>query len=153
MSNVIDTNTRPSPNPVTVTPSPADRAFDYPAERREEWEKFRGQSPMQKALYEIGLTPQLAAEMLQKELNATTIKAQVVEKTVITTDAETGERVEERTKEWSYSKPMVDWATRQRARQDLTRYWGGMVKSDEGDGSEEGTSVVVQIRRFSEEVA
>jgi hypothetical protein len=95
-----------------------------------EWEKMRGQSPLQEALESLGLIPQIAALHLMEELGATVTKAQY--------DPAMGR--------WTYSRPHVDWAARQKARQDLTRYWGAFKESDKDD-----SPLVVEIRDCTKE--
>lgn len=123
-------------------------------ERKEEWEQFRGETPMQRALSELGLTPKKAAEKLAEELEATTIKAQVVEEQVIAEippePVEEGEEAGEpetrvlTVRNWKYSKPLIDWPTRQRARQDLNKLWGSIPDpKTPGDGDD--TPLVIKI--------
>jgi hypothetical protein len=88
------------------------------------WDKFKGSGVMQAALGEHGLTPELAAKALLSELSATVVKTQIVEG------------------RWVASKPQVAWDIRQKARQDLTRYWGAYKQDDAGDDG----PLVVEIR-------
>jgi len=104
----------------------------------EDWIKFRGENPLQKALVKYDLTPDLIARRLKGELDATITKAQVVEGIV---DHGDGPR---RVHRWVYSEHMIDWAIQQGARRDLVKLWGGQPK-ESGMGDDD-TPLVVRIK-------
>jgi hypothetical protein len=95
------------------------------------FERLRGQSVMQETLGELGLTPETAARALLQELGATITKGQIVDG------------------RWVYSKPVPNWEVRQKARQDLTRYWGS-YKLEEKDG--DGSPLVIEIRDSGDKI-
>ena len=104
----------------------------------EDWIKFRGESPMQRALVKQGLTPDLIARRLKKELEAQTQKAQVIEVVLDTVDGPRKQHM------WTYSEPMIEWGTQQAARRDLVKLWGGQPK--EGSFGDDDTPLVVRIK-------
>jgi hypothetical protein len=117
-------------------------------EMRKEFQAFRGETPMQAALAELGLTPLVAAKKLKEELWATTIKAQVVEVAEAVED-ESGKITVQSSKQWSYSDPMIDWTTRQGARRDLIGLWGGKPK--QASVGDDGSPLVVKIIKPGDE--
>lgn len=97
---------------------------------------------MQQALSSLGLTPIKAAKCLAEELEATETKATVVEREELITRPD-GSMGVIKSKDWSYSAPLADNGTRQRARQDLMKLWGSFPeKESEGRGSEEEPLII-----------
>jgi hypothetical protein len=108
-----------------------------------DWEQFRGETPMQRALAKYDLTPDLIARRLAGELEATFQKAQVGKKTEIGVDGQIRS-----VEHWSYSDPMVDWVIQQNARRDLVKLWGAAPKESLGD---DATPLVVKLKSGEDE--
>ena len=115
------------------------------AARVEEYEKFRGCDPMQKALADLGLTPDFIAALMLDELGATQVKAQIIEEQEVITPPGGEIPMVITKRSWSYSKPMVDWPTRQAARRDLNKLYGHVPKQAEKGSEEE--PLVIKVRQ------
>lgn len=121
-------------------------------ERKNSWEKFRGEDPLQEAMEAIGLTPRRAAECLAEELEATTVRVQVVDEVDVVEIGDDKTPTIITRKVWSMSPPMVDWPTRQKARQDIVKLWGSMPKGKDGD-QEDREPLVLEIKQYAEPVS
>jgi len=78
-------------------------------------EELNGVDPIHKALDSQGITPMYLAKRLKRELNAKEVK--VFKSMVYGGDGECGDEI-------IYSKPLVAWAIRQKARQDAHKLRG-----------------------------
>jgi hypothetical protein len=108
----------------------------------EGWELMQGPDPLQRALRILNLDPFCIARKLSEELDACITKASVVDVPKIVARPDGTEEVRIR-KEWMYSDPMIDWATRQNARRDLARYWGSVPKEA---GSDDSSPLIIRIK-------
>lgn len=97
-----------------------------------------------------GVTFTYLAKKLKKELNAHKVEVFKAKATTIERPA-VGRPITTETEEVIYSKPLVAWDVRQKARQDAHKLRGDYPAEKKELSGSDGKPITVVIRKFSEE--